>query len=166
MTKNSKPIALIILSGGGFTFETQCLLREIEPRFRFVYLATRFGGEPGEPGIPPGVRYEVPSFSSMTQRSYLRSIDAFIKTFMTTRRLIRTEAIDIIIAIGCSHAVPMLLAGRSTRCKSVYIESITRVDKLSNTGRMIYHLRLSSRFLVQWPKLQERYPASELGSIL
>lgn len=85
---------------------------------------------------------------------------------MTTHRALRTEAIDVIIAIGCSHAVPMLLAGRLMGCKSIYIESITRVDKLSNTGRLVYHLRLSSRFLVQWPRLQERYPAGELGSIL
>ncbi len=166
MPKNIKPIALIILPGGGFTFETKCLLREVERDFRFVYLTARFRGDPGGPGIPLGVRYEVPSFSSMGQRSYLRSIGAFAKTFITTRSAIRTETIDVIIAIGCSHAVPMLLAGRLMRCKSVYIESITRADKLSNTGRMIYHLRLSSRFLVQWPKLQERYPASDLGSIL
>lgn len=166
MTEPMKPTALIILSGGGFTFETKCLLRQIEADFRFVYLATRFGGEPGEPGIPAGTRYEVPSFASMTQRSYRRSLDAFVRTFTTTTRVIRAEAIDMVITIGCSHAVPMLLAGRLLRRKTVYIESITRVDKLSNTGRIVYHLRLATLFLVQWPSLQRSNPGSELGSIL
>lgn len=166
MLTEPKPVVLVVLSGGGFTFETKCLLRDIEPNFNFVYLATQFGGEPGEPGIPLGARYEVPSFSSMTQRSLRRSINAFIQTFTITRQVIRTKAIDMIIVIGCSYAVPMLLAGRLGRRKTVYIESITRVDQLSNTGRLVYHLRLASRFLVQWPRLQKSYPASELGSVL
>jgi UDP-N-acetylglucosamine:LPS N-acetylglucosamine transferase len=161
-----KPVALVVISGGGFTFETKCLFQTIGADFEFIYLATRFGGEPGEPGLPAGARYAVPSFSTVTQKSRRGSLDAFIKTFTLTRKLIRSEAVDLVLAIGCSHAIPMLLAGRLMRRKTVYIESITRVDRLSNTGRLVYHLRLASHFFVQWPRLQQSYPASQLGTIL
>jgi UDP-N-acetylglucosamine:LPS N-acetylglucosamine transferase len=166
MTAAPKPTALVILSGGGFTFETKCLFRAIGDDFHFVYLATEYGGTPGEPGIPPGPRYQVPQFASVTHRSIRRSALAFIGTFTRTISVLRAERIDLIIAIGCSHAVPMLLAGRLRGCRTVYLESITRADRLSNTGRIVYHLRLATKFLVQWPALQRRYKGSDLGTIL
>lgn len=166
MPPTRKPSALVILSGGGFTFETKCLLASIGDDFRFVYLATEYGGNPGEPGIPPGPRYQVPQFASVTRRSPRLSINAFAGTFARTMSVLRAEQVELIIAIGCSHAVPMLLAGRLSGRKTVYLESITRADRLSNTGRLVYHLRLASKFLVQWPSLQRRYKASTLGTIL
>ena len=42
----------------------------------------------------------------------------------------------------------------------VYIESIARVDSLSLSGKILYHLRMTDAFFVQWPHLQERFPRS------
>ncbi|MDX5931520.1 hypothetical protein [Acidiphilium acidophilum] len=47
MPPTRKPSALVILSGGGFTFETKCLLASIGGDFRFVYLATEYWGTLG-----------------------------------------------------------------------------------------------------------------------
>jgi len=166
MISATPPSILVILSGGGFTFETKCLLTTIGEDVRIVYLATAFGGTPGEPGLPPGPRYDVPQFSSISRRSFRRSATAFLGTFTRTLTIIRAERIDLVVAVGCSHAVPMLLAGRLSGRRTIYLESITRADRLSNTGRIVYHLRLATRFLVQWPNLQKRYKASQLGTIL
>jgi beta-1,4-N-acetylglucosaminyltransferase len=43
-------------------------------------------------------------------------------------------------------------------CSLIYIESIARVHRLSLSGKILYHLRLSDSLLVQWPELQAKYP--------
>jgi hypothetical protein len=162
----AKPVALVIISGGGFTFETKCLLRQIGDDFDFVYLRTEFGGTPGEGDLPGGESHPVPSFASKTRGSARDSLRAFVLTLRATRHAVRRHRVATIIAVGCSHAVPMLLAGRLAGVPTVFIESITRVRHLSATGKLVYHLRLARLFIVQWPGLHGAYPASRLGTIL
>ncbi len=161
-----KPTVLVILSGGGFTFETKCLLGAIKDDFDFVYLTTRAGGAPGEDGIPGGETYSARSFASKTKPSVMASLRAFLATFAMTLLVIRRAKVDLVLAAACSHAVPMLLAGRLLGRRTICIESITRVDRLSNTGKLVYHLRLATTFLVQWPGLRSAYPLSRVGTIL
>lgn len=163
---DDRPTALLILSGGGFTFETKCLLASLEHEMAFAYLVTAHGGTPGQGAIPAGEAWPVPSFASVTKPSRMRSLSAFWQTFRITRRVLRTQRIDAVIAIGCSHAAPMFLAARLARIRTVFLESITRTDRLSNTGRLVYHLRLADTFLVQWPGLQPGYPNSRVGTVL
>jgi UDP-N-acetylglucosamine:LPS N-acetylglucosamine transferase len=165
-TRRRRPVALVVLSGGGFTFETKCLLASMADDVDFIYIKTEFGGVPGEGNIPFGKSYVVPSFSTKTKKSIRRSIYAFLRTFATTLYLVRTQSVDFLVTVGCSHAVPMFLAGRLSGRSTVYIESITRVNKLSMTGKMIYYFRLSTIFIVQWADLKKAYPSSQVGSIL
>jgi hypothetical protein len=132
----------------------------------FIYIKTEFGGVPGEGNIPVGKGYVVPSFSTKTRKSLRRSVHAFLQTYATTRYLLRTHSIEFFVTVGCSHAVPMFLAGRLAGRNTVYIESITRVDQLSTTGKIIYYFRLATIFIVQWADLQKAYPSSQVGSIL
>lgn len=113
-----------------------------------------------------GPCHDVPQFASITRRSRWVSMKAFVRTFLTTTGVIHREKIDVVIAMGCSHSVPMLLAGRLAGRRTVFIESITRADRLSVTGRIVYHARLANLFIVQWPDLQAAFPASRLGTIL
>lgn len=155
-----------MLQGGGFSFENRCLLAAIGEHVRPVYLATVYGGTPGEPGIPSGNAYAVPLFASQMKRSFTASIFAFVKTFFVAYRVIQKERVNAVAVIGCSHSVPILAAARLTGCRTAFIESITRADRLSRTGQIVYSSRLASVFIVQWPSLQAAYPASRLGTIL
>jgi hypothetical protein len=166
LQQDRRPVTLVVLSGGGFTFETKCLLTGISNDSDFIYLRTEFGGTPGEDHIPDGESYLVPSFSTKTRKSIRRSVNAFLTTFKVTLNLVRRRPIDAIIAVGCSHAVPMFLVGRMLGRRTIYIESVTRVDQLSRTGKIIYYFRLAWIFIVQWPDLQKSYPSSQLGTIL
>lgn len=132
----------------------------------FTYLRTEFASVPGQGGIPAGEVHEVPSFATVTKRSVRASLRAFLVSFVKALTLIRGRSIDFVLAVGCSHAVPMLLAGRLCKRPTIFIESITRVDQLSNTGKLVYRLRLASSFVVQWPGLQARYPGTQLGTLL
>ncbi len=165
-SRGRKPLALVILSGGGFSFETGRLLDAIRDDLDFLYLRTEFGGTPGEAGLPPGECHPVPSFSSKTRGSPGRDVGAFLRTLAASLALGRRRRIDLMLAVGCSHAVPMLLAGRMLRIRTVFVESITRVGRLSHTGRLVYHCRLASLFIVQWPDLRAAHAASRLGTIL
>ena len=162
----AKPLILTAVIGGGFAFETTRLLQEMNDWAQPVYLLTRAGGTPGQHGLPLGKRFEVPMFATVTRPALWRSAYAFVTTFLVAGRVMRKEHVSTVVVVGCSHAVPMLLAAKLLRRKSVYVESLARTDMLSNTGKIVYGLGLASRFIVQWPKLRDKYPASELGTTL
>jgi UDP-N-acetylglucosamine:LPS N-acetylglucosamine transferase len=162
----SRPLILVMLAGGGFLFETECLLAGIADDLDFVYLRTYYGGTPGEHSIPHGECHLVRSFASVTQKSLRASIQAFLSTFWTTFGLLRHRPVDAVLCIGCAHAVPMLLAACLLAKRTIFIETVSRTDQLSVTGKLVYYLHLARIFVVQWPDLQSRYPSARLGSIL
>jgi UDP-N-acetylglucosamine:LPS N-acetylglucosamine transferase len=161
-----KGVVLTVLAGGGFTFETACLLKSFDEGTAFVYLAQPYGGQPGRDGIPLGECLPVPQFASVTHTSKAQSMKAFIATFVKAVKVMRLTSVAVVMGVGCSYLVPMFLAARVFGRKTIFIESITRADRLSMTGRIIYAGRLADTFIVQWPELAARLPRSELGSIL
>lgn len=161
-----RPLVLTVLAGGGFTFETKVLLQSLRETVCFTYLRTHFGGAPGEDGIPPGPDRVVPMFATVTERSVWQSVRAFVATFQATRAVLRDRRVGAIMGVGCSHLVPMFLAGRIAGRQNIYIETITRSTQLSMTGKLVYHLRLADVFFVQWPELKAQYPRCREGTIL
>ncbi|MDT7950286.1 MAG: hypothetical protein RQ966_02170 [Acetobacteraceae bacterium] len=161
-----RPAGLTVLIGGGFKFETACLLPKLADSLDLHCFCTEWGGTPGTDGIPVGQYESVPSFATVTRPGYWRSTRAFIVTFWRSLQRIRRHRIDLVFGFGCSHMVPMLLAARLLRRQTIFIESITRADTLSTTGRIVYRLRLADTFIVQWPELKRDWPRAELGTIL
>ncbi|KAJ3193956.1 UDP-N-acetylglucosamine transferase subunit [Irineochytrium annulatum] len=51
------------------------------------------------------------------------------------------------------------------RCPIIFIESFTRVEELSLSGKLVYSI--ADRFIVPWEKLKIKYPRAEyIGQIL
>lgn len=161
-----KPVVLVALSGGGFTGETKSLLASIRSDFAFHYLQAPWSGDPGEDGVPIGPCHAVPAFDSYTRPSVRKSAQAFAVTFFTACLVLLRTHVDVVVGVGSRHAPPMLLAGTLFGKKTVFIESLTRVDRLSRVGALVYRLRLARTFIVQWPALQRLYPKSRLGTLL
>jgi UDP-N-acetylglucosamine:LPS N-acetylglucosamine transferase len=157
---------LTVIPGAGFTFETSCLVRQLAADVEIVFLNTPLGGEPGRDGLPDGEAYRVAPFPPLTRPSQLRALAAAWNTLWVTVGVLLKRPIDLVLVVGTPHAVPMLLAARILGRPTVFVESITRVDQLSLTGRLVWRLRLASRLFVQWPGLQAREPGVALGSIL
>jgi UDP-N-acetylglucosamine:LPS N-acetylglucosamine transferase len=84
----------------------------------------------------------------------------------TASKVLWRDRINLVFTVGCSHAVPLLIAAKLFGCRAVFLESITRSDRLSATGSLVYKLRLADMFIVQWPDLQNAFPRSSLGTIL
>lgn len=157
---------LVVLTGGGFYFETKQLLRTLAPNFRFVYLTTAYIGVDDNHQLPPGRRYPVPSLGNFSNPSRVRAIPALLSTLVRTLAAARRERADCAVVVGCSHAIPVFLACRTLRLNTIFVESITRANRLSTTGHIVYGLHLADQFIVQWPTLQESHKRALLGTIL
>jgi len=57
----------------------------------------------------------------------------------------------------CAAAVLLRITGLA-RGAIIFIESIARVEHLSLTGKILYHMRIATVFLVQWERLAARLP--------
>jgi len=79
---------------------------------------------------------------------------------------------DLVLINGPGTALPVVVAARAARMagladsKVVYVESIARVTQLSLTGKILYKLRLSDEFFVQWEELLEAYPRAKYAGRL
>ncbi|MFW9933884.1 MAG: hypothetical protein ACFFDR_14705, partial [Candidatus Thorarchaeota archaeon] len=71
---------------------------------------------------------------------------------------------DVVISCGTGMTVPIFYAARSLGIKTVFIESMSRVESLSQTGRML--LGKTSLFCVQWADLAARTPGATYGGQL
>ena len=70
--------------------------------------------------------------------------------------IIRRVRPDAVLANGPAIAVPAAVIGKAMGARVIYVESASRVNGLSASGRMVY--RLADLFIVQWPQLTARYP--------
>lgn len=94
-----------------------------------------------------------------------RSLKNLLRNTAMAWRLLRRNRPDAILSTGAGIAVPFFLIGKLLRIRLVYVESVTRTEELSLTGRLVY--RLADRFFVQWPEPAEKHPRAEYaGGIL
>lgn len=71
--------------------------------------------------------------------------------------IIRRERPTSILSTGAGPAVPFAIIGRFVfGIRVVFVESMTRVDVPSMTGRIMYIL--AHEFFYQWPQLKKYFP--------
>jgi UDP-N-acetylglucosamine:LPS N-acetylglucosamine transferase len=94
-----------------------------------------------------------------------RSVTNLVRNLVLSWRVLRRRRPDAIISTGAALAVPFFVFGRLLGVRCVYVESVTRTEALSLSGRLVYPL--ASRFFVQWPAAAEgRAKAEFAGSVL
>lgn len=94
-----------------------------------------------------------------------RSIKNMIRNTFVAWRLLRRRRPDVILSTGAGLAVPFFTIGKLLGIRLVYVESVTRTESLSLSGRMVYPL--ANRVFVQWPAVAERYRRAEYaGGVL
>lgn len=94
-----------------------------------------------------------------------RSLRNLVLNFGLAWRLLRRDRPDAILSTGAGLAVPFFLVGKLLGMRLVYVESVTRIETISLSGRLVY--RLADRFFVQWPQAAEQLPRAEYaGSVL
>ncbi len=88
-----------------------------------------------------------------------RSIKNLLKNFYLAFKILKNEKPDAIISTGAAIAVPFIIAGKLFGIKTLYLESITRSEELSLSGRLVKPF--VDKLLVQWPQLAEKYKKTE-----
>jgi beta-1,4-N-acetylglucosaminyltransferase len=94
-----------------------------------------------------------------------RSIKNLVRNTALAWRVLRRQRPEAVLSTGAGLAVPFFLIGRLLGVRLVYVESVTRTESLSLSGRLVYPL--ASRFFVQWPRVAERFRRAEYaGDVL
>ncbi len=79
--------------------------------------------------------------------------------------MLRRRRPDAILSTGAGLAVPFFLVGRLLGIRLVYVESVTRTESISLSGRLVYPL--ATRFFAQWPAAAARLRRAEFkGRVL
>jgi beta-1,4-N-acetylglucosaminyltransferase len=92
-----------------------------------------------------------------------RNLPNLIRNTLLSWQLLRRQKPDLILSTGAGVAVPFLIFGKLLGCRTVFVESITRIETLSLSARLA--LPFLDVLYVHWPQLQARYPRAELISV-
>lgn len=92
-----------------------------------------------------------------------RNIGNFLRNLRLAWRVLRERDPGVVVSTGAGLALPFFVLGRLQRRRLVYVESITRVEKLALTGRLVYPL--VDAFFVQWESLAGLRRARFHGSV-
>lgn len=95
------------------------------------------------------------------RRNYFK----FIISFLQSLYIILKERPTVIISTGAEIGFPALLIGHYLGIKTIYIETLARINSPSLCGKLIYGK--CSNFYIQWEEQKKFFPkAKYVGSIL
>lgn len=88
-----------------------------------------------------------------------------IKVLLRCIRIIFREKPHVVISTGAAVGCIVCFMGKLLGAKVIWIDSITNVERISLSGRMVRYI--ADLFLVQWPELAEQYDNTEyVGAVL
>lgn len=147
---------LIALGMGGHTNQMLRLVDKLGEIYNYEYVV----GHDDQTSISKikfkGPVHKIYNPRLMKDKSlFIIILKMFPTTFNAFKILWKTKA-KVVLGCGPSFNLPLLwLAKVIFRKKVIFFESWVRVENKSMTGRLIYPY--TDLFLVQWPKLKEKY---------
>jgi beta-1,4-N-acetylglucosaminyltransferase len=149
---------LVVLGEGGHTRQMLQLLDQLGPQVDYHYLiAAEDQLSEGKIRLPGPVyrvgrpRSKVKGHTDSLPVAAWRTLYSLAQLVPILRH-VRPQAV---LANGPSVAVPAALLGKLLGARIIYVESASRVQQMSTSGRIVYPF--ADLFIVQWPALQARY---------
>ncbi|MHA1960125.1 MAG: hypothetical protein ACW99U_07840 [Candidatus Thorarchaeota archaeon] len=154
----------VVLGRGGHTAQTFALIDLLGEHFDYMYLLGIL-----DPLTPKKIRIPGRVMPVIAPRLLPQDsrIMAAIRTLATLLLafvyflFIRPKAV---ISCGTGLTVPVFYAAKTLGIRTVFVESMSRVESLSKTGRIL--LGRTDLFVVQWKSLAEKVPLAEYGGQL
>lgn len=88
-----------------------------------------------------------------------------VKVLLRCIKVVFKERPDVVISTGAAAGCMLCILGKMLGAKVIWIDSITNVERISLSGRMV--LYIADLFLVQWPELASRYKRVEfVGAVV
>jgi len=78
-----------------------------------------------------------------------------IKVLLRCIKIISREHPDVVISTGAAVGCMVCFLGKLMNAKVIWVDSITNVERISLSGRMVRYI--ADLFLVQWPELAKQY---------
>lgn len=142
----------IVSSCGGHLTEVRCLKQAYGKYDHFYVLNDRAILPPDMEG-----RTRFISHSERDWKIFLNLWEAY--------RILRAERPQVILTTGAGPAVPFAIVGRLLfGVRVVFVESITRIEEPSLTGRIMYWL--AHDFFYQWKSLRRFFHKAKYGGPL
>lgn len=92
-----------------------------------------------------------------------RNIPNALRNLRLAARVIARERPAAILTTGAGVAVPFAWVGRARGVPTIYVESLTRMNELSLSARMI--APVADRMYAQWPDLAEKRGLRFAGNV-
>jgi len=145
---------LLVLGEGGHTSEILILADLLGEDYAYAYLAVE-GDELSTRKIRyPGPIYRVPRVREKAHNLWRDGWRTLVCAWRSWQAL-RCARPRAVISSGPGMAVPVCLLARLRGIAVIYVETGSRVRRLSLSGRLVYPF--ASLFFVQWPELARRY---------
>jgi len=88
-----------------------------------------------------------------------------IKVLLSCIRIVLRERPNVVISTGAAVGCVACFLAKLIGAKVVWIDSITNVERISLSGRMVRYI--ADLFLVQWPDLASQYKSVEyVGEVI
>ena len=154
----------VVLGRGGHTAQTFALVDSLDDEFEFIYIIGLLDKLTPKKIRLKGREIRVFTPRLLPQDSRLMSVIRTVLTLFLSFIYLIILRPNLIISCGTGMTVPVFYSARTLGISTVFIESMSRVETLSKTGRML-HGRVSL-FMVQWKDLAERVPDVVYGGQL
>jgi UDP-N-acetylglucosamine:LPS N-acetylglucosamine transferase len=150
--KPSKVDIVVVSSCGGHLSEAQTLI-PVYSRYRYCYVLN-------DRIKPSGDIVGRLFYISHSERDLL-----FFANILESFLLLSRMKPRVVISTGAGPAVPFSLVAKLAFGSSIiFIESLTRVNKPSLTGRLMYYI--ADHFFYQWPQLASFFPGGKYITLI
>lgn len=92
-----------------------------------------------------------------------RNLLNLVRNLVLAIRVFIKEKPELTLTTGAGIAVPFIALAKIFGSKTVFVESITRIEDLSLSARLV--LPFIDLLYVYWPQIKERYPQAQVISL-
>ncbi len=144
---------LVVLGGGGHTAQMLRLLDKMSDSFEYDFVVKE--GDELTPQKVTGKVYFTHPPRSIQDNLFVVILKSIRATLDSLPILLKSKP-KAIISAGPGLAVPLSYWAKMLGIKVIYLESWSRVNKKSTSGKLIYPI--ADLFFVQWPEMKKCYP--------
>lgn len=142
-----KPTILVIASSGGHLTQAMCATSAVELELVLVTNKNMLDGS---------------RFSRIhTIRDTQNNVLIHAINVVSAVRILLRERPQAMFSTGGPICLPFALLSKLTRTRFVYLDTMSRVTELSNSGKLIQKLGLYDSFLCQWQETANKYSGAE-----
>ncbi|NOX63545.1 MAG: hypothetical protein GXP42_16600 [Chloroflexi bacterium] len=160
---------LVILGAGGHTKQMLRLVDLLGPEYEYAYVVADYDQVSEHKIAIPGPVHRIvqPREKRRGQtESAWTVLRKMPRGLAQAWRILADFKPDAIIGAGPSLQIPIAIVAKVRRVPVIFIETASKVEALTFTARIMYHLRLADRFYVQWEHHLARYPRARYAGRL